>query len=94
MGDAAILQAHCAVPTAEALASAYYVWPVLHGSVGLLAEIFGIYIALAAGTDLLPAKWKLRRWKLWMRAELALWFFVLLSGIGTYLYWYTTIPIP
>lgn len=73
---------------------AYYLWPVIHGSLGLLAEIFGIYIALAAGTNLLPAKWTLRRWKLWMRTELALWLFVLLAGLGTYLYWYTTIPIP
>lgn len=73
---------------------AYYGRPLIHGSFGLLAEIFGIYIALAAGTNLLPAKWRLHRWKLWMRTELALWFVVLLSGIGTYLYWYTSSPLP
>lgn len=31
---------------------------------------------------------RFRRWKLWMRVELALWVAVLLSGIGTYVVWY------
>ncbi|MGH9676885.1 MAG: hypothetical protein ACRD36_07265, partial [Candidatus Acidiferrum sp.] len=64
---------------------AYYLWPAVHGALGALAEIFGIYIVLAAGTNLLPAKLKFRRWKFWMRFELALWWLVLLTGVGTYL---------
>jgi uncharacterized membrane protein YozB (DUF420 family) len=61
---------------------------------GAFAELFGVYIALVAGTNLLPAKLKFHRWKFWMRFELALWWLVLLTGIGTYLYWYTAIPLP
>src|SRR5690242_17462651 len=30
-----------------------------------------------------------RRWKLWMRLELALWWLVLLTGSGIYKIWYT-----
>src|SRR5579859_7548287 len=70
---------------------AYYLWPIVHGALGAFAELFGTYIALVAGTDLLPAKLKFRRWKFCMRFELALWWLVLLTGVGTYLYWYTSI---
>jgi hypothetical protein len=31
---------------------------------------------------------RFRRWKFWMRIELALWWTVLLLGIGTYYIWY------
>lgn len=73
---------------------AYYMWPIVHGALGAFAELFGIYIVLVAGTNLLPARLKFHRWKFWMRFELALWWLVLLTGIGTYLYWYTAIPLP
>jgi len=73
---------------------AYYLWPIAHGTLGAFAEFFGIYVALVAGTNLLPAKLKFRRWKFWMRFELALWWLVLLTGLGTYLYWYTAVPLP
>jgi len=63
---------------------AYYMWPIAHGALGAFAELFGIYIALVAGTNLLPAKLKFHRWKFWMRFELALWWLVLLMGLGTY----------
>ena len=66
----------------------------MHGTLGGFAELFGIYVALVAGTNLLPAKLKFRRWKLWMHFELDLWWLVLLTGVGTYLYWYTAIPLP
>lgn len=69
----------------------YYVWPIVHGTLGAFAEALGIYIALAAATNLLPEKLRLRHWKFWMRFELVLWWLVLLAGLGTYLYWYTTI---
>jgi uncharacterized membrane protein YozB (DUF420 family) len=73
---------------------AYYMWPIAHGALGAFAELFGIYIALVAGTNLLPARLKFRRWKFWIRFELALWWLVLLTGLGTYLYWYTAVPLP
>jgi uncharacterized membrane protein YozB (DUF420 family) len=59
-----------------------------HGVLGALAEVLGLYILLVAGTNILPHSWRFRRWKLWMRIELVLWWVVLLSGIGTYYIWY------
>lgn len=70
---------------------AYYLWPTIHGVLGACTELLGLYIALAAGTHLLPEALRFRRWKFWMRFELVLWWLVLLTGVGTYLYWYTAI---
>jgi len=67
----------------------YYLVAAIHGVVGAAAELLGLYILLAAGTKALPAAWRFKRWKVWMRVELALWMAVLLSGIGTYIVWYT-----
>ena len=66
----------------------YYAVATVHGVLGALAEVLGLYILLAAGTNILPRAWRFQRWKLWMRVELALWWVVLLSGIGTYYIWY------
>jgi uncharacterized membrane protein YozB (DUF420 family) len=66
----------------------YYAVAMVHGVLGALAEVLGLYILLAAGTKILPHAWRFQRWKLWMRIELALWWVVLLSGIGTYYIWY------
>lgn len=68
----------------------YYSVAIAHGALGILAEVLGLYILLVAGTNILPRSWRFQRWKLWMRVELALWWVVLLSGIGTYYIWYGT----
>jgi hypothetical protein len=65
-----------------------YAIATVHGALGAVAEILGLYIALVAGTNVLPAKWRIQRWKLWMRIELILWWVVLLTGFGTYYFWY------
>ena len=70
----------------------HYSVPALHGILGGMAELLGLYILLVAGTKIVPKAWRFRRWKLWMRVELALWLFVLLVGVGTYLIWYVFIP--
>jgi uncharacterized membrane protein YozB (DUF420 family) len=70
----------------------HYSVAALHGILGGMAELFGLYILLVAGTNVVPRAWRFRRWKLWMRVELALWLFVLLIGVGTYLIWYVVIP--
>jgi uncharacterized membrane protein YozB (DUF420 family) len=67
---------------------AHFAIATAHGALGAVAEIFGLYIVLVAGTNLLPQSWKIQRWKLWMRAELALWWIVLVTGIATYFIWY------
>ena len=66
----------------------YYAVAAAHGVLGALAELFGLYIALVAGTRLVPQRLRLKDWKFWMRAELALWWVVILSGAGTYYSWY------
>jgi uncharacterized membrane protein YozB (DUF420 family) len=66
----------------------YYAIATVHGVLGALAEFLGLYNLLVAGTNILPQAWRFRRWKLWMRIELALWLIVLLTGIGTYFIWY------
>jgi uncharacterized membrane protein YozB (DUF420 family) len=65
----------------------YYLVATVHGALGTVAEILGLYILLVAGTNILPQAWRFRRWKLWMRIELGLWMAVLLTGIGTYCIW-------
>jgi uncharacterized membrane protein YozB (DUF420 family) len=65
-----------------------YAVAAAHGFLGGLAEAFGLYILLVAGTKILPRSWRFQRWKLWMRIELALWWLVLLTGLGTYYVWY------
>jgi len=65
-----------------------YVIATVHGSLGAIAEVMGLYILLVAGTDFLPRAWRFQRWKLWMRIELILWWIVLFSGFGTYYVWY------
>jgi uncharacterized membrane protein YozB (DUF420 family) len=66
----------------------YYAVATVHGIIGAVAELLGLYILLVAGTNILPQTWRFQRWKSWMRIELALWLFVLLTGIGTYFIWY------
>jgi uncharacterized membrane protein YozB (DUF420 family) len=67
----------------------HYAIAIAHGILGVAAELFGLYILLVAGTEILPQAWRIQRWKLWMRIELALWWAVLLTGVGIYEIWYT-----
>ena len=57
-------------------------------ALGAAAEALGIYIVLVAGTNVVPERFRFRRYKLWMRTELLLWWSVLLLGITTYYVWY------
>src|SRR5262250_676264 len=70
------------------LSRPHYAMATAHGVSGALAELLGVYIALVAGSDILPQSWRFSRWKLWMRVELALWWMVLVTGIATYFSWY------
>ena len=70
------------------LARRNYAIATAHGVLGAFAEILGLYILLVAGTNILPVTWRFQRWKLWMRVELMLWWIVLLTGFGTYYFWY------
>jgi uncharacterized membrane protein YozB (DUF420 family) len=70
------------------LGKAYYALATAHAVLGSVAEIAGLYILLAAGTSVLPEKFRITKYKFWMRCELVLWWLVLLLGLATYLRWY------
>jgi uncharacterized membrane protein YozB (DUF420 family) len=66
----------------------YYEVAAIHGVLGILAELLGLYIVIVAGTNVLPQWLRFKHWKWWMRTELVLWAIVLLGGVGTYCAWY------
>jgi uncharacterized membrane protein YozB (DUF420 family) len=70
------------------LGKAYYSLATAHAALGTITEIAGLYLLLAAGTSVLPEKFRITRYKLWMRTVLALWWFVLALGLATYARWY------
>ncbi len=68
-----------------------FVWvPTLMLIAGATAELLGVYIILVAGTDWIPARFRFRRYKLWMRTELVLWWGVVITGLTTY--WLFFVP--
>ena len=75
-----------------ALRDSYFAVATVHATLGTAAELLGIYIVLVAGTKLLPQRLRFRRYKPWMRAELVLWWLVLLIGAATYYAWYVAPP--
>src|SRR5882672_4268427 len=70
------------------LKEAYYLVPYVHATLGTIAEVLGLYIVLVAATNILPRKLRFKRYKPWMRAELVLWWLVILFGVSTYYVWY------
>ncbi|MBZ5536215.1 MAG: DUF420 domain-containing protein [Acidobacteriia bacterium] len=81
-------------PLPEHLGERYYAVAVIHAMLGGAAELLGLYIAVVAGTNLLPQRLRFQRWKLWMRVELVLWWAVIFTGIGVYLLWYGSTGLP
>jgi uncharacterized membrane protein YozB (DUF420 family) len=70
------------------LGKPYYALATAHAAIGTITEIAGLYILLAAGTSVLPGKFRITKYKLWMRTVLVLWWVVLLLGLATYARWY------
>jgi len=70
------------------LTDGYYGVATAHGIIGAVAELLGLYIVIAVGTDVLPLSLRISRWKVWMRVELALWWVVIVTGVLTYYVWY------
>ena len=66
----------------------YYTVATIHGLLGMAAQLLGLYIILVVGTNIVPPSLRFTRWKLWMRAELMLWWIVVLGGMATYYAWY------
>lgn len=70
------------------IGKSYYALAATHAALGGIAELAGLYILLAAGTNVLPKKIQITRYKFWMRSVLVIWWFVLLLGLATYVRWY------
>ena len=75
------------------LGKPYYAVATAHAALGAVTEIAGLYILLAVGTRVLPERFRIRRYKPWMRTVLLLWWFVLLLGLATYARWYFPHPV-
>jgi uncharacterized membrane protein YozB (DUF420 family) len=75
-----------------AMSKAFHKWyfgvALLHGVLGITAEILGLYIVIVAGTNILPRWLRFNHWKRWMRTEMVLWTVVLFGGLATYCAWY------
>jgi uncharacterized membrane protein YozB (DUF420 family) len=54
---------------AKALHKWYYGAAIIHAALGIAAELMGLYIALVAGTNILPQWLRFEDWKFWMRTE-------------------------
>ena len=70
------------------LGKSYYALATAHATLGVVTELAALYILLAAGTSVLPEKFRITKYKLWMRIVLVLWWLVLLLGFATYARWY------
>ena len=70
------------------LGRSYYALAMAHAMLGGITEIAGLYILLAAGTKILAPRFRLTRYKFWMRTVLMLWWTELVLGLLTYLRWY------
>lgn len=82
--------AHVLPDLTSEIAQPYYLLPTLAVVAGAAAEALGVYIFLVAGTNLLPERYRFRRYKLWMRTELGLWWTVVVIGLLTYFVWYSS----
>jgi Ca2+/H+ antiporter len=72
----------------DKLGKAYYALATMHAAIGTVTELAGLYILLSAGTKILPEKFRITKYKAWMRTVLALWWVALLLGLATYSRWY------
>ena len=77
-----------APPIPAVFSDSYYAIAAVHAALGTVAELLGLYILVVAGTGMLPQRLRFTRYKPWMRTALALWWLVLLLGVGTYVRWY------
>ena len=81
-------RAHVSPKIPLKLGKSYYALATVHAALGTITEIAGLYILLAVGTSVLPEKFRIAKYKLWMRTVLVLWWLVLLLGLATYARWY------
>jgi uncharacterized membrane protein YozB (DUF420 family) len=71
----------------------FYIITSVHGLVGLVGVIFGLYVTLRAN-GLVPAPLRFRNYKPFMRTAYGLYIAATLLGVGVYLTWFVIIPNP
>ena len=81
-------RAHVSPKIPLKLGKSYYALASAHAALGSIAELGGLYVLLAVGTNLLPKRLRILRYKFWMRMVLAAWWLVLFLGLATYTRWY------
>jgi uncharacterized membrane protein YozB (DUF420 family) len=81
-------RAHVSPKIPLKLNKTYYALATAHAALGTVTELAALYILVAAGTGVLPQKFRIANYKLWMRSVLLLWWLVLLLGFATYARWY------
>ena len=81
-------QLHVVPKIPAKLGKPYYALATAHAALGSVAEVLGLYILLAAGTSILPRRFRLTSYKVWMRTALVLWWLTLVLGWMTYARWY------
>ena len=74
------------------LRDSYFLVASIHAGLGTIAEFLGIYVILVAATSWIPERFRFQNWRLWMRTTLALWWAVIVLGLGTYYVWYMAPP--
>lgn len=65
---------------------------MIHGALGLIAELTGIYLVLRMRTQLIPPRFRVRNFKLVMRSLLVLWTVIVVLGLGIYYFRYLAAP--
>ena len=65
-------------------------WMIVHGVVGALIELMGLYLILRMRTKLIPKRFRIKKIKRAMRATLAVWTALVVLGVGIYYERYLT----
>jgi plastocyanin len=65
---------------------------IVHGLLGLLAELTGIYLILRMSTQILPSRLRVRNFRVVMRTLLGLWSVLVVLGFGIYYFRYLAPP--
>jgi plastocyanin/uncharacterized membrane protein YozB (DUF420 family) len=66
-------------------------WMIVHGVLGTIAEISGLYLIVRMRTKWLPKRWRVNNFKLMMRSTLGLWTILVVLGVIVYSERYLTI---
>lgn len=59
-------------------------WMIIHGALGTIAELMGIYLIVRMRTKWLPKRWRIKNIRLAMRTTLGLWTVLVILGVVIY----------